>query len=213
MCLKKSFVFHSCRILVSVEYRQSEFASSKSLAASYHQITQNQSGSSKTNPKSLVIDIFMTTLPSIITCLIYHSRATTNLKELLHLMDLEIEKILSNKPRVSINMSSLCHKHAVTMLTQPSHVDEHLRKRLPPENFPRYNLSFPPKHCSPYWQARHGVKLLAAPPSQNWRWKSPSKEDWSLMANIWAWFLSMNGKNHSSKCAACYNKWHSCIWI
>ena len=68
MCCKKSFVFHSFRNLVSVEYRQSEFAASKSLAASYHQITQNQSGSSKTNPNSLVIDIFMTTLPSIITC-------------------------------------------------------------------------------------------------------------------------------------------------
>ena len=34
------------------------------------------------------------------------------------LMGLEIEKILYAKPRVSVD-SSLCHKHAVTLLIQP----------------------------------------------------------------------------------------------
>ena len=38
--------------------------------------------------------------------------------------------MLRAKPRVSVDESSLCHKHAVTMLAQPGHVDEQLKERL-----------------------------------------------------------------------------------
>ena len=48
--------------------------------------------------------------------------------------------------------SSLCHKHAVTLLTEPGHIDEQLKERfkvekqeLPPENFPKYTQL---RHCS-----------------------------------------------------------------
>ena len=46
-------------------------------------------------------------------------------------MGLDIEKMLCAKPRVFHKReSSLCHKHAVTLLTQPGHVDEQLKECL-----------------------------------------------------------------------------------
>ena len=45
-------------------------------------------------------------------------------------MGLEVGKMLCAKPRVSVNMRVCCHKHAVTILTQPGHVDGQLKERL-----------------------------------------------------------------------------------
>ena len=44
------------------------------------------------------------------------------------LIGLEIGKMLCAKPLVP--ESSLCHKHAVTMLIQPGHINEQLKWRL-----------------------------------------------------------------------------------
>ena len=72
---------------------------------------------------------------------ICHTCATANLKGLLHLDTRSESSFLSNGFRNWKNAlcktkgfckheSSICHKHAVTMVTQPGHIDEQLKERL-----------------------------------------------------------------------------------
>ena len=72
---------------------------------------------------------------------IFDMCATSNLKGLLHLDTRSESSFLSDGFRNWKNAlcktkgfrkheSSICHKHAVTMVTQPGHVDEQLKERL-----------------------------------------------------------------------------------
>ena len=72
---------------------------------------------------------------------ICHTCATANSKGLLHLDTRSEGSFLSDGFRNWKNAlcktkgfrkheSSLCHKHAVTLLTQPSHIDEQLKEQL-----------------------------------------------------------------------------------
>ena len=75
-------------------------------------------------------------------------------------MRLEIGKMLCAKPRVARKQESLlCHKQAVTMLTQSGHVDEQLKERLGSES-KEGKLELPPENCpNVSYLSRHGIAL------------------------------------------------------
>ena len=82
----------------------------------------NQSGSSTSIPTSLALIIFMAALP-------FNFRFC-NLPLVCHS---NFEKCSAQNQGFRRHESSLCHKHAVTMLTQPGHVDEQLKEWLKSE--------------------------------------------------------------------------------
>ena len=88
---------------------------------------------------------------------ICHTCATANLKGLFHLHT-RSENALCKIKGFRNHESLLCHKHAVTMLTQPGHIDEQLKEWLKSQKednryhllkfFQKYNLTFSPRHFS-----------------------------------------------------------------
>ena len=89
------------------------------------------------------------------------------------LMGLKIGKMLCAKPKVSVIDFSLCLKNAVTMLTQPVHIDEQLKKHLKSQKEENRNWlldiiqSVSDLSCrgiAHHDQVRREVKFQAAPP-------------------------------------------------
>ena len=135
-------VFLRCRNLESVKYPQLWMPFLKVPISQLTSNTLKPKWIITSFPTSLVLATFMAALPSNFRfCNLPHMCATANLKGLLHFDTRSESSFLSDGFRNWKNAlcktkgfhkheHSLCHKHAVTMFSQPGHVDEQLKEWL-----------------------------------------------------------------------------------